>query len=536
MQPWASRLETRVAVDARIADPAVPHRVRSVRGWLTLLVFACTLPAFAAAALYIAFEYQRGREQLVRDSLATARALTAVVDRELAGTRSGLLALASSPWLRADELERFHAQAQDVQRTQNVNNIVLIDPQGRQVINTLRPFGSQLPSEANATILAVFRTGQPVVTDLFVGPVARRPLLAVAVPVMRGAEVPYVLAAGIWPDRLSAVLTQQRLPGGWVAGIFDSTGAVAARTHEADRYVGQKGAPALVARMAQGGDGVVESVTLEGTPVVSVFSRSAQSSWSVAIGIPRAMLAGQLRGSLLGLIAATLLLLAAALCAAWYVGWRMVRSLRALVAPAVALGHGELVSLPRLELREANDVAQALNRTSALLQRALDRASHDALTGLANRALFEEFLHSQIAVSHRSHTEVSLMYIDLDGFKQVNDGHGHAAGDELLRWVGHRIVAAVRQSDLPARLGGDEFGVVLVGTTESGARQVAEKILELVSSHPDYQRSVSASIGIAGYPRSAQTMEDLLRRADQAMYAAKGLGKRRIAVAEAVSP
>lgn len=525
------RLGNDAVVDARTADPAVPHRVRTVRGWLVLLVFACTLPAFAAAALYIAFEYERGREQLVQDSLATARALTAVVDRELAGTRSGLLALASSPYLSADELARFHAQARDVQRTQNVNNIVLIGAGGQQVVNTLRPFGSPLPVEPNAAILAIFQTGKPVVTDLFVGPVARRPLLAVAVPVVRDGKVAYVLAAGIWPERLSAVLTQQRLPPGWVAGIFDSTGAIVARTHEAERYVGQKGSPALIARLAQGGDGRVETVTLEGTPVVSVFSRSAQSRWSVAIGIPRAMLAGQLRGSLLGLIVATLLLLAAALGAAWYVGRRMVRSMRALVAPAVALGHGESVNLPPLDLHEANEVAQALNRTSALLQRAVDRASRDALTGLANRTLFEEFLHSQIAVCHRAHTEVSLIYIDLDGFKQVNDRHGHAAGDELLRWVANRILAGVRQSDLPARLGGDEFAVVLVGTTETGARQVAEKILELVSSHPDHRGSVSASIGIAGYPRSAQSMDELLRRADQAMYAAKGSGKRRISVA-----
>ncbi|WP_280155512.1 sensor domain-containing diguanylate cyclase [Piscinibacter sp. XHJ-5] len=525
------RLPVGAAVDARIADHALPHRVRTVRGWLTLLVFVCTLPAFAAATLYIAFEYQRGRDQLVRDSLATARALTAVVDRELAGTRSALLALASSPYLATDELARFHLQAQQVQRTQNATNIVLIDAHGRQAVNTLRSFGSQLPLEPNTAILGIFQTGQPVVTDLFVGPVARRPLLAVAVPVMRGDKVGYVLAAGIGPERLSAVLTQQRLPPGWVAGIFDSTGTVVARTREAERYVGQKGSPALIARMADGGDGVVESVTLEGTPVVSVFSRSAQSRWSVAIGIPRAMLAGQLRGSLLGLVAATLLLLAVALGAAWHVGRRMARSIRALVAPAVALGHGEPVKLPPLELQEANEVAQAMNRTSDLLQRAVDRASHDALTGLANRTLFEEFLHSQIAVCHRAHTEVSVMVIDLDGFKGVNDRHGHAAGDELLRWVAKRIVAGVRQSDLPARLGGDEFAVVLVGTTEAGARQVAEKILELVSSHPEHQRAVSASIGIAVYPRSARSMDELLRRADQAMYAAKGSGKRRISVA-----
>lgn len=504
---------------------------RTVRTWLTLLVLACTLPAFAVAALYIVFEYRRGNEQLVLDSLGTARALTAVVDRELAGIRSALLALASSPYLGSGDLARFDEQAREVQRTQNVNNLVLIDAQGRQVVNTLRPFGSPLPAEHNAALLGVFENRQPVVTDLFVGPVAQKPLLAVGVPVLRNGKVRYVLAAGVWPERLSKVLTQQRLPPGWIAAIFDSTGSIVARTREADRHVGQKGSPALVARLAEGGDGWLHTVTLDGVPVVSVFSRSAQSKWSVAIGIPRAALRSELRGSLLGLIAATALLLATALTAAWYVARRMVRAMRALVAPAVALGLGEPVTVPPLDLHEANEVGQALNRTSDRLQLAVDRSLHDPLTGLANRALFEEFLQGQIAMSRRTGTELSVMYIDLDGFKQVNDMHGHAAGDELLRWVANRIVAEVRHSDLPARLGGDEFAVVLSATDEAGARLVAEKILELVSSHPDHRSAVSASIGIAVYPRSADTLDGLLRRADQAMYAAKGSGKRRVLVA-----
>jgi diguanylate cyclase (GGDEF)-like protein len=518
-------------VDSHAASATAQRETRTVRAWLTLLVLACTLPALAAVALYIAFDYHRGREQLVLDSLATARALTAALDRELAGTRSGLLALASSPHLDSDDLARFHAQARAVERTQNVNNIVLIDAQARQVVNTLRSFGDPLPLERNAALLGVFQTREPVVTDLFVGPVMQRHLLAVGVPVLRDDSVKYVLAAGVWPDRLSRILTQQGLPQGWVAAILDSKGFIVARTRDPERYIGQLGSPALIVRLAQGSEGIVDSVALDGAMVVSVFSRSAQSRWSVAIGIPRSIFATELRGSLLGLIAATVLLLAMALSAAWYVGRRMVCSMHALVAPAIALGHGKPVVVLPLELHEANEVGQALNRTSARLQRAVDRSLHDPLTGLANRTLFEEFLHNQIALAQRTGTELGVMYLDLDGFKEVNDRYGHAAGDELLRWVAGRISVLLRESDLSARLGGDEFAVVLPATGEAGARLVAEKLLESMSTHPKHRATVSASIGIAVYPSSAISMEALLQHADRAMYAAKESGKRQVSVA-----
>ena len=94
-----------------------------------------------------------------------------------------------------------------------------------------------------------------------------------------------------------------------------------------------------------------------------------------------------------------------------------------------------------------------------------------------------------------------------------------------------RISVLLRDSDLSARLGGDEFAVVLPATSEAGARQVAEMLLESMSMHPTHHATVSASIGIAMYPGSAMSMEGLLQHADQAMYAAKELGKRQVSVA-----
>jgi diguanylate cyclase (GGDEF)-like protein len=500
------------------------RRPRSTRAWVVGLVAACTLPTFLACAAVVLTDYQRTREQMLRDALGMARALTAVVDRDLAGSRSGLVALASSPSLASGDFARFYEQARAVQQAYNVNNIVVIDATHRQVLNTLVPYGQPLPEERNPALLQVLQRGRPVVTDLFMGAVLRRPLLAIAVPVVREGRVDLVLAAGVWPERLAKVLTQQRLPEGWIAGIFDSTGTVVARTHEIQRFIGQKGSPELVRRMTQEPEGSLESVTLEGVPVLSVYSRSAVSNWSVAIGIPREAFRRPLRESLLKLTAAALLMTGLALGAAWYVGQRMAGSLRALVAPAQALGRGDPVQVPPLDLAEAVEVGDAMARTSSLLRQAVDRSLHDPLTGLANRTLFDQFLQTQLSVARRTRGNLAVLYLDLDGFKAINDRWGHARGDELLRWVSKQLAAVVRDADLVARLGGDEFALVLVGVDARGARQVAAKLLQSLGQAPSDlapRGSVGASVGAALYPGSAASPEALLHCADQAMYEAK---------------
>lgn len=114
----------------------------------------------------------------------------------------------------------------------------------------------------------------------------RQPLIAVGVPVRRDGAVRYVLGAAVTPERLASMLRKQQLPADWVAAVFDRNGTIVARTHEAQRFVGQKGAPVLIGKIRAAREGAVQTQTLEGIPVVSVFSRAAVSGWAVAIGIP----------------------------------------------------------------------------------------------------------------------------------------------------------------------------------------------------------------------------------------------------------
>jgi diguanylate cyclase (GGDEF)-like protein len=151
-------------------------------------------------------------------------------------------------------------------------------------------------------------------------------------------------------------------------------------------------------------------------------------------------------------------------------------------------------------------------------------ANHDTLTQLPNRAFFTEYL----ARSLRQGRPVTLLFIDLDGFKLINDSLGHAAGDLLLREVAQRLNASVRKSDLVARLGGDEFTIVLEGLEPEHVPALTEKILQNIGRAYQLQGDdffISASIGIAHAPHHGEDSETLIKLADTAMYQAKHLGK-----------
>lgn len=217
-----------------------------------------------------------------------------------------------------------------------------------------------------------------------------------------------------------------------------------------------------------------------------------------------------------------------------FVGWDQERPGRALVREASpALIGGALLAAGVLAF-----LLRRLRRTSLALQTSQDEAQylafHDTLTGLPNRALFEDRLRRALLTASHETAKVALLYLDLDRFKHVNDTLGHPAGDELVRQTAARLQQAIREVDTVARLGGDEFAMILIDVHDiRGAEDVSDGLLQKLQEPfklADDQVFVSASIGIALSTGPDADADDLLRKADIALYEAKKNGRGRYEV------
>jgi diguanylate cyclase (GGDEF)-like protein len=177
----------------------------------------------------------------------------------------------------------------------------------------------------------------------------------------------------------------------------------------------------------------------------------------------------------------------------------------------------------------ASTAANAL-RNAQLFEEVEQRARTDFLTGLPNHRFFQTTLGIELGRAQRHNHPLSLLIIDLDFLKDVNDRFGHPSGDMVIRAVGETIRATCREVDFAARYGGEEFTVILPETPLTGAVQVADRIREKIASQNfSGIGNITASIGIANYPINALTKEDLIRVADQALYVAKNGGRDRVA-------
>lgn len=214
-------------------------------------------------------------------------------------------------------------------------------------------------------------------------------------------------------------------------------------------------------------------------------------------------------------------------------GWHHV----SLSAPGMHFGEMQLdlerrgaLTVEELDLLEfAAGQAGAVIERLALHADLAHAARYDELTGLPNRRLFQDRILSAIARCRRGQSRGALLFIDLDDFKQVNDVHGHVAGDHLLQAIARRITSCVREADTVARIGGDEFVALLENVPDlQQAEAVAGKIQQVISTPlllGGCMHTPHASVGIALYPEHGEMIDQLMRHADQAMYACKAARK-----------
>lgn len=210
-----------------------------------------------------------------------------------------------------------------------------------------------------------------------------------------------------------------------------------------------------------------------------------------------------------------------------------------LLAGSIVYGALGVINSPRLSRQDRDALATALTfvaltaRNIHVVDRLRLQGRLDELTTCLNRAAGLDALRKELNRARRTRCPLSILMVDIDHFKRLNDSNGHLYGDEVLRWFGARLAAAVRMSDIRCRYGGDEFLVVLPDTPSIGAKKVAEKIRQTVETGvaADLVRPITLSIGVA-VESGEFDLERLIARADAALYQAKERGRNRVRVAD----
>ena len=170
-------------------------------------------------------------------------------------------------------------------------------------------------------------------------------------------------------------------------------------------------------------------------------------------------------------------------------------------------------------LARKNDELQQVNRFLA------ESVNRDGLTGLYNHRYFQEAANRELSLALRHDRAFSLLFADVDSFKQYNDAHGHQAGDTVLKTIADLLHGSIRGTDIVARYGGEEFVVLLPETGREQAGILAERIRAAIAGHPFPHRQITVSIGISTFPGDGKTPGELIRVADRALYRAKEEGR-----------
>ncbi|HEX9142966.1 MAG TPA: ATP-binding protein [Candidatus Binatia bacterium] len=315
----------------------------SLRANLIQLVLAAIIPLVVfSVAMVVRFDRDE-RATFRRGAIERTLALLTAVDTELNRSVTTLRALASADDLDTGDLRSFHERAIRVLQTQpDWFTIHLASPAARQLINMRRPFGTKLPAvQERLSFDQVLRTQQSAIGSLAENQLARQPLFAVRVPVVRDGIIKYVLTASVKPHAISALLAAQRLPQDWVGLVLDGSRRFVTRTLQPEQNLGRLASPSLRAALDRTPEGWFLGDTVEGTAIYTAYNRSAFSDWTVAIGIPVGVVEAQFRRSLLVVVSFGLLFLALGTGLAWFLSKRTAKSIRALFDIAEDFGSGK---------------------------------------------------------------------------------------------------------------------------------------------------------------------------------------------------
>jgi signal transduction histidine kinase len=334
-----------------------------------LLVVGTLLPVVGFGVV-VAHQLSRSERAVAERRLVqSARDLAADVDREMSSTIRALSALAASERLERGDLAGFHAEAGRIAKTQpSWMTVLLLSPDGRQLVNTARPWGSPLPRAVEpASLERTVETRQPVVGDLARGKDGNL-AFPVRVPVLQGRRVRYVLTAAVRPQMFSGFVHRPRTSEEeWTRTVVDRQGLVVARTRDPERFVGRPGTPSFLRSIREVPDGLRPSVTLDGQLVYTAFSHASFSGWTMIIAVPRGVVEGPPRRTMVAVAGAGLALLLATSLGAFLIARRVSRAIASAASAAATLAHGGRPRVEPTRIAEVAQLAGALERSADLL-------------------------------------------------------------------------------------------------------------------------------------------------------------------------
>jgi PAS domain S-box-containing protein len=361
----------------KTAAPVFGWKPRPLRIYLVLFALALAFPLLLLSALFLFQMAGLERKQIEQRVLQVAEAITWDIDRELDRAIVTLETLATSEALANGDFATFHAQATRALRRTNTE-ILLLDLSLQQLLNTRVPFGAALPKTALPDVaLRVIKTKEPQISDLFVGAVAKEPVIAVEIPVLVRQKLRYILVMSLDPAQLADIAKGQRLDPHWISGITDRKGIIVARSERHEEFVG-KPLPENLFASSSAEKGVFRAVNVEGDPIVRATSRSAMAGWLVSATVPASYVdaPGLLGWRLLALLTFAALGVGSSLAYAF--ARFIAQPLTSAAAVAKKLGEGGQVNAEVSPLIEANTLTNALADASrALFERS--RALSDAL-------------------------------------------------------------------------------------------------------------------------------------------------------------
>lgn len=499
-----------------------------IHAWMLIVSLSAALPMLALLLAVTLWRLQdfaaQQQSRLQRQAQQAATALAHVVELRLVLLRT----VAGGVAAREGLLQTLHEiSARAAAEDPLIGSISLTDAQGRQWLNSQAPFGTPLPPTAvREGERPVFEQGRSVVSPLVTGAYSGERVVGLAVPVRdaRG-QVRYSLRATLRLGGLAQALAAADLPPEWVGAVVDQRMTVLARTQEAERFTGSVVSESLQAAIRAGGGGVVRALTLDGQRALIAIAAVGHTGWHLTLGAPESLVDRHERELLWQVMrfgaGVVVLGLLVSLLAGQQVARSVARATRHDVPPGPPTPVRELAQI-RHHFQTVRDEAR---RAAA----ALEEARLDALTGLPGRAALLEAAAQRLAGLPGGES-MALLFIDLDGFKAINDERGHDAGDRALQAVAGVLQAQLRGQDLPGRLGGDEF-VVCLGARQDLAATIAGQVAaRIVSEVGQLGNGLGCSIGLA-ISRPGEPLAALIERADAAMLQAKRSGRNRVQAA-----